>query len=121
MKERPHKKLKVWQRSMELYVEIYRITRDFPREEIYGITSQMRRAALSVPSNISEGAARRYPKEFMRHLSDAEGSLSELDTQLEAALRVHLIQESDHKGIQSLIDEVAALLHGLIRSLESDV
>ncbi|MDX6767402.1 MAG: four helix bundle protein [Candidatus Methylacidiphilales bacterium] len=121
MKERPHKKLKVWQRSMDLYVDVYRLTRDFPREEIYGITSQMRRAALSIPSNISEGAARHYPKEFLRHLSDAEGSLSELDTQLEAAFRVQLIQESDHKRIQPLIEEVAALLHGLIRSLEPGI
>lgn len=99
MKERPHKKLKVWQRAIDLYVEIYQVTRDFPREEIYGITSQMRRAALSVPSNISEGAASHYPKAFLRHLSDADGSLSELDTQLEATLRVHLIQETDHQRI----------------------
>ena len=105
---------------MDLYVEIYRMTKDFPREEIYGITSQMRRAALSVPSNISEGAASRYPKEFLRYLSDADGSLSELDTQLEAAVRVQLTQETDSKRIQLLLDEVAALLHGLIRSLETD-
>ncbi|MCI0666371.1 MAG: four helix bundle protein [Acidobacteria bacterium] len=117
MKERPHRKLLAWQKGMGLYVAIFTATKSFPREEIYGVTSQLRRAALSVPSNIAEGAARRSKKEFLYFLSNAEGSLSELDTQIEACQRVGYLTEADSSFLISLIQECSAFVHGLSRSL----
>ena len=77
--------LRVWQSGMELVVQVYRLTQSFPREEQYGLTSQMRRAAVSVPSNIAEGHARESSKEYLNHLSIVQGSLAELQTQIEIA------------------------------------
>src|SRR6266850_2585619 len=85
---KPHKKLVAWSKSMDLVQEVYEISKKFPREEIYGLTSQIRRAAVSVPSNIAEGAAGRSTVQFRNYLSVAIGSLNELDTQLEIAQRV---------------------------------
>ena len=79
---RKHHELRAWQEAMELVKEIYRVTRDFPKEEMYGLVGQMRRAAVSIPSNISEGAARGGDREFIQFLIIARGSLSELETQL---------------------------------------
>ena len=76
IEERPHKKLDVWKNAMELARQIYTVTGTFPKEEIYGISSQLRRAAVSVPSNLAEGAARSGPKEFIRFINIAQGSLS---------------------------------------------
>jgi four helix bundle protein len=83
--EKPHKRLVAWQKNMELVVLIYDLTKRFPREEIYGLTSQLRRAAVSVPSNISEGAAGRSNDQFKNFLGIAVGSLNEVSTQLEIA------------------------------------
>jgi len=80
--KRKHHELQVWQEAMALVKEIYRITASFPKEEVYALTSQMRRAAVSIPSNIAEGAARNGDKEFLQFLAIARGSLSELETQL---------------------------------------
>jgi four helix bundle protein len=88
--EKPHKKLNVWKSAIELVTEIYVITRSFPEEEKYSLTSQMKRAAISVASNIAEGAARKTKKEFMQYLHVAQGSISELDTQLEIAKRLKM-------------------------------
>jgi four helix bundle protein len=81
--EKPHKKLEAWKQSMDLVIEIYRTTSNFPNQEIYGLTNQIRRATVSIPSNIAEGAARQTKKEFSNYLHMAQGSLSELDTQIE--------------------------------------
>ena len=78
-----------WQKAMDLAVEIYRITKSFPNEELYGLTSQLRRAGISGPSNIAEGAAGRTVQQFSNFLSNAVGSLNEIDTQLELALRAY--------------------------------
>ena len=78
--ERPHKKLEVWQEAMALVARIYSLTEGFPKSEVYGLSSQMRRSAISIPSNIAEGAARKSNAEFLQFLSIAQGSLSELDT-----------------------------------------
>ena len=86
--EKPHKKLIAWQKSMELVVLIYRITAKFPKEETYGLVSQMRRASVSGPSNIAEGAADRSKDQFRNFLSIAIGSLNELNTQLEISFRI---------------------------------
>ena len=83
-----HKDLEIWQRSIELVEGVYKLTRTFPQEELYGLMSQMRRAAISIPSNIAEGAARRSNKEFVQFLYVALGSLSELETQCLIAIRL---------------------------------
>jgi four helix bundle protein len=117
MKERPHRKLLAWQKRIELYVAIFTTTKGLPREEIYGVTSQMRRAALSVPSNLAEGAARSSEREFLHFLSNAEGSLSELDTQIEACQRVGYLAPPQSSTLNSLVSECSALIRGLKRSL----
>ena len=96
--------LKVWQRSMEMAVAVYRLTQEFPREEIYGLTSQMRRAAVSVPSNIAEGHGRLGTNEYRQFLGIARGSNFELQTQLEIARVLG-------KGNQKLLDETEGLSH----------
>src|SRR5512139_1572882 len=84
--EKPHKRLEAWKMSMELAELVYRVTREFPFEERYGLTAQMRRAAVSIPSNIAEGAARSTKRDFINFLYTARASLSELDTQLQLSL-----------------------------------
>src|SRR6266850_1089288 len=94
MKVRNYQELIVWQKAMDLVVEVYTISKTFPREEIYGLTSQLRRAAVSVPSNIAEGQGRRTTADFLRHLSISYGSLREVETQILIAQRLkYLVQE----------------------------
>jgi four helix bundle protein len=112
---RKHHELKAWQEAMELVKEIYRVTRDFPKEEIYGLVSQMRRAAVSIPSNISEGAARGGDREFIQFLIIARGSLSEPETQL--LISHDLCYTQDVRDIQERIDKLFSLIGGLLRSL----
>jgi len=100
---------------MELVKEIYRVTREFPKEEIYGLVSQMRRAAVSIPSNIAEGAARTGTKEFLQFLSISRGSLSEVETQMLIAKSLGYIKNQEH--VLEQIDKVFGLLGGLINSL----
>ena len=102
---------------MELVVLIYKATEKFPREEIYGLTSQLRRASVSVPANISEGAADRTTNEFRNFLGIAIGSLSELNTLLEVARRIGYLEESEYTAVISLADECSALTFGLKKSL----
>lgn len=116
---RKHQELKVWQESMALVKDIYHSTQEFPREEIYALTSQMRRAAISVPSNIAEGAARTGDREFLQFLSIARGSLSELETQLILAGDLNYIQKN--QPVIDRIDRIFALLGGLIKSLQGRV
>jgi four helix bundle protein len=114
---RPHQRLEVWQDAMALVEEIYRFSKAFPAAERYALTSQIRRAAISVPSNLAEGAARRSTPEYLRFLSIARGSLSELDTQIQIAHRLGFaILSSD---LAQLIDKVFAKINALIRSLEN--
>ncbi len=112
-----HKDLDVWKDSIELVVEIYKITRGFPKEETYGLTSQIRRAAVSVPANISEGAARNYTREFIRFLRIARASLSEVETHLIISLKLNYLNENLFKIIQGKIFKVNAQLSGLIKSI----
>ena len=116
--KRRHHDLKAWQTAMELVKDIYAITASFPKEEIYGLTGQIRRAAVSVPSNIAEGAARTGPKEFLRFLSISRGSLSELETQLIISQDLGYFQ-SDEKMFEK-INKVFGLLGGLMRSLNKE-
>jgi len=113
---RKHRDLKVWQEAIALVRMIYVLTDTFPKHEIYGLTSQMRRAAVSVPSNIAEGAARKSTKELLQFLSIAGGSLSELDTQLELARTIGFV--TDTEACQNKLDEVHALLLAMAESLK---
>ncbi|MEP7214109.1 MAG: four helix bundle protein [Acidobacteriota bacterium] len=117
--EKPHKRLVAWQKCMDLVVLIYKITGRFPKEETYGLTSQMRRASVSAPSNIAEGAADRSKDQFRNFLRTAIGSLNELNTQLEIAFRIGYISNDDHNGAQKLLDECLAVTYGLKRSLDN--
>lgn len=115
--ERPHRKLVLWQKAVGLVTAVYEATRLFPTAERFGLASQMQRAAVSVPSNIAEGAARKGQKEYLHFLFTARGSLSELDTQLEIAARLGLLKQLKAAELQARLDEVSRLLSGLIRSL----
>jgi len=116
--DKPHKRLIAWQKSMELVVLIYDLTKNFPAEEKFGLVSQMRRAAVSAPSNIGEGAADRSTQQFINFLGIAIGSLNELGTQLEVSFRVAYLSEEKHNEAQSLTDECLRTTFGLKRSIE---
>jgi four helix bundle protein len=115
--EKPHKRLVAWQRSMDLVVLIYELTKGFPKEETYGLTSQLRRAAVSVPSNISEGAAGRTNEQFKNFLAIAIGSLNEINTQLEIAFRVGYLNQELLEAAQRLVDECLAITYGFRKSI----
>ena len=102
---------------MDLVVDIYKVTDTFPKQEQYGLTSQMRRASVSVPSNIAEGAVGRTTTHFINYLTISIGSLSELDTQTELAYRLNFLKKSDFDAICSQIDKCKALIFGLKNSL----
>ena len=110
-----HKDLDVWKKAMDLAAQVYSLTARFPKEELYGLTSQIRRSAVSIPSNIAEGAARHSRKEFVQFLHIASGSVAELETQLLLAIRMGFIPGG---SIISPIEEVRKLLLGLLRSLK---
>ena len=114
---KPHKKLVAWQKAMELVEKIYELTRKLPRDEIYGLTSQLRRAAVSAPSNIAEGAAGRSSVQFRNYLSVAIGSLNELATQLEILWRVGYFDRGAIVNAETLVDECLAVTYGLRKSL----
>jgi four helix bundle protein len=115
-KIKSHKDLKVWQESMTLVTQIYKISEDFPKHEIYGLSSQIRRAAVSIPSNIAEGAGRKGENEFTRFLYIALGSLSEVETQLEISHRLGYIK--DIEVINNSIYFIRNMLANLIKSLK---
>ncbi|HKY21820.1 MAG TPA: four helix bundle protein [Vicinamibacterales bacterium] len=110
--------LTVWQRSMHLVEEIYRVTRCFPREEQFGLTSQIRRASVSIPSNIGEGKRRKRQRAFLHHLDIALGSQGEVEVQLEIARRVGFLPPSEYTRIQEIVEEVGRMLNGLISSMQ---
>ncbi len=113
--EKPHKKLNVWKSAIELVTEIYVLTRSFPDEEKYSLTSQMKRAAISVASNIAEGAARKSKKEFTQYLHVAQGSISELDTHLEIVKRLDYVDKQRVSSLDVLMEKIDKMLSGLIR------
>jgi len=109
------KDLIVWQKSKKLALEIYKITEKFPRSELYGLSSQMRRAAISISSNIAESYHRRHPKEKRQFLSVAFGSGSELESQIEIAKE--LFKELNYQLAESLLDEVMKILNSFVSRL----
>jgi four helix bundle protein len=113
--QKTHKNLDVWNRAMDLAVEVYSITGQFPKEELFGLVSQARRAAVSVPSNIAEGAARNSRKEYIQFLYVALGSIAELETQLLLAARLKLVP---HIEALDRVERVRQMLLGLLRFLK---
>ena len=114
---RSHRDLIVLQKAMDLVVNVYRATEPFPKAEVYGLTSQIRRAVTSIPANIAEGQGRRLTKEFLYFLANARGSLWELDTHLESATRLGFLSAELHEELRSQLDEVGRILNGLMRSV----
>jgi four helix bundle protein len=112
--------LKVWQQSMTLVEEIYRVTRSFPSDERFGLTSQIRRAGVSIPSNIGEGKRRKRQPVFVHHLDIALGSQAEVEVQLEIAKRIGLLAPDDYDRIQAIVEEVGRMLNGLIASMRPE-
>ena len=116
MDHRPHRNLDVWKKSMQLAKNIYEATTVFPKSEIYGLTAQMRRASVSVASNLAEGAARRSCKEFRHFINIAQGSLSELDTQLDLSNMLGYLEPNKHEKLMSEVTDISKMLYGLSRS-----
>lgn len=114
-----HKDLIVWQKSMDLVVLVYRFTDQFPKSEIYGLVSQMRRSAVSIPSNIAEGRKRGTRKDYRQFLLNAYGSGGELETQMEIASRLNFGDEKYRKDAEQLLDEVMRMLNVMTSKLGS--
>jgi four helix bundle protein len=110
-----HHKLKVWQRAIDFVTTIYKLTERFPKEEMFGLTSQMRRAAVSIASNIAEGAARGSKAEFRKFLAIAQGSISELETQILISHKLGFCTE--HEALLSELDEISRMIVGLRKSI----
>ena len=115
-----HKNLDVWEKSVELVSEVYKLTIKFPIQEQYGLTSQIRRSAISVPSNISEGVARTSKSETIRFLDIARASLVELDTQIEIAVKLDYLRNSDTIILSEMINHTFAMLSKFIKSIKND-
>lgn len=113
-----HKDLKVWQNGVQISKAIYLLTQSFPKSELYGLTSQMRRAAISVPSNIAEGYVRDGTKEYLYHLSVATASLSELETQLIIAIELGFVSESQVIDLINLVNTTLKMLQSLRKKLK---
>ena len=114
-----YRDLLVWQKAMELVNQVYSVTDDFPQNELFGLTSQIRRSAVSIPSNIAEGHGRNSNKEFLRFIYIALGSLAELDTQTEIATRQQMLTEAQATSIFQQITETRKMLYGLANSLKN--
>jgi four helix bundle protein len=118
---RPHKNLLVWKDAIELVEIIYNLSNKFPESEKFGLTSQLKRAVVSIPTNIAEGAARNTKKEFIQFLYISSGSLSEVDTLITIASNLNYIKKEEFEVITQKMDKVSALLNGLIKKLKMDI
>lgn len=116
-----YKGLKIWHRSMDLVEQVYILTDQIPKNEIYGLIGQIKRSAVSVPSNIAEGAGRSSDKEFIRYLSISTGSLNELNTQLVIARRLNFINEDVLQKIEDDINEIHKMTYNFKSQLESNI
>lgn len=116
-----HRDLIAWQKAMQLVIDVYRVTRSFPKDEVYGLTSQLRRAAVSVPSNLAEGHGRTSRREFYRFAGQARGSLVEVETQLEIARNLDYLSEEVAADVLMKASEVGRLLNGLLAWCESEI
>jgi len=118
---RPHEKLDVWNKAIDLVMSVYQATDSFPRDERFGLTSQIRRAAVSIPANIAEGAARDSKREFCHFLSNAQGSASELETELLIAQKLGYLPEKNHETIRADLNSVGRMIVGLSKSIKNKI
>lgn len=118
---KPHKNLDAWKLSFEFVKKIYLATGSFPSEEKFGLVSQLRRAAVSVPSNIAEDAARKSKKEFIQFLYIVEGSVSELDTLIQLAFELDFCSKQTADNLLTLLEDISKRIIGLIKKLESEL
>ena len=118
---RPHEKLDVWQAGVDLSIETYNATKKFPKEETFGLVSQMRRAAVSIPANIAEGASRQSKKEFIKFLYIARGSLSELETHAAIAEKLGYLDDTCYTNIIIKTNNIGKMLTGLIKALKAGI
>jgi four helix bundle protein len=114
-----YRDLQVWQKSMTLVAEIYKSSKRFPKDEVYGLTSQMRRSAISIPSNMAEGYGRNSTKEYIHFLRIATGSLYELQTQIEISMNLQYLDKGAFDKLYELSREIERMLSSLIRKLSS--
>lgn len=112
------KELRIWQKGIELVKDIYKLTANFPKEEVYGLTSQMRRSAVSIPSNIAEGFKRFHSKEYMQFLHIALGSAAELETQIIISKELGFINESELQSVSENIDHLSKMISALLNKLK---
>jgi four helix bundle protein len=118
---RPHEKLDVWKKSIELVVKIYKQTESLPTAERFGLTSQIRRSAVSIPANIAEGAARQGSREFAHFLSNAQGSASELETELLIAEKLGYLDQVSYREMRSELDGIGRMIVGLSRQVKAKI
>ncbi|HXJ15824.1 MAG TPA: four helix bundle protein [Candidatus Polarisedimenticolia bacterium] len=114
-----YRDLLIWQKSMDLVVTSYEVAKRLPQSESYGLASQIKRAAVSIPANIAEGHGRKHTGDYLRHLSIARGSLLELETHLLIAVRLAYLKSEDVEAVLGLTDEVGRMISGLIQKLRS--
>lgn len=119
MSVKSYRDLEVWQKSMDLVVECYQIIKAFPKSEVFGLSSQLQRAAVSIAANIAEGHSRQYTKEFLNFLSIAYGSLAELETHIQIAERLNYIEKEHSTNLLNKASAVGRMLNGLSKSLRS--
>lgn len=117
---RPHENLEVWKRSVDFVVSVYESTKNFPSDERFGLTSQIRRAAVSIPANIAEGAARKTNKEFLQFLSIAQGSSSELETEILIAKKLSFLNENQYNLLKEEIENISRMMIGLTNHLKKN-
>ncbi len=116
-KIKTYRDLQVWQKSMTLVTETYKISKGFPKDEVYGLTSQMRRSAISIPSNMAEGYGRNSTNDYLRFLRIATGSLYELQTQIEISMNLYYLNRDEFDKLSELSREIERMLSSLIRKL----
>ena len=116
---RPHQNLEVWKKAVDFVVDVYRATEKFPGDEKFGLTSQIRRASVSIAANIAEGAARKSTKEFINFLSISQGSASEVETELLIAFRLNYLSEETYRKLFHSLDEIGKMITGLSHYLNS--
>ena len=117
---RDYKNIKAYQFANDLVIEVYKVTKDFPKEELYGLTSQLRRAAVSIPTNIAEGASRQHKRDYLHFLYIARGSSAETEYLLHLSNRLGYLRDKKFKEINSLKQEATKTLFGLISSVEKE-
>ena len=118
---RPHENLEVWNKAVEFVVKIYKFTKNFPSDEKFGLTSQIRRASVSIPANIAEGAARQTTKEFLQFLSIAQGSSSEVETELLIAYKVGYLDKLIFLELKQEIESIGRMIIGLSNHLKKKI